>query len=139
MKKPGTILVVDDDRAVRQGTAEGLRRAGYRVIEASSGKDALAAIDKEGGVAIYDYLGTQTCRIETKVLKTNDPVLQFNDDGSVLLIKADDSSVRLVEVPSGRELRRLTRNNQPSWLQTPASFSSDGKNLIAGKVIWGVE
>lgn len=50
MKQSGTILVVDDDRVVRQSAAEGLRRAGFRVLEASSGKDALAALVKEGAV-----------------------------------------------------------------------------------------
>ncbi|HEY2806250.1 MAG TPA: response regulator [Gemmatimonadales bacterium] len=48
--KSETILVVDDDRAVRQAAADGLRRAGYRVLEASSGKDALAALDKDKNV-----------------------------------------------------------------------------------------
>ena len=48
--KSATILVVDDDRAVRQGAAEGLRRAGYRVLEAKSGKDALAVLEKESAV-----------------------------------------------------------------------------------------
>lgn len=50
MKQAGTILVVDDDRVVRQGAAEGLRRVGFRVLEASSGKDALAILQKEGAV-----------------------------------------------------------------------------------------
>ena len=50
MKSSGTILVVDDDRSVRQGTAEGLRRAGYRVLEAKSGKDALAVLEQENAV-----------------------------------------------------------------------------------------
>ena len=48
--KSSTILVVDDDRVVREGAAEGLRRAGYRVLEASSGKDALALLEKEGAI-----------------------------------------------------------------------------------------
>ena len=44
--KPGgneTILVVDDDRAVRGVTASALRRQGYRVLEAESGAAAIAA------------------------------------------------------------------------------------------------
>ncbi len=48
--KNATILVVDDDRAVRQGTDEGLRRAGYTVFEAASGKDALKVLEKESAV-----------------------------------------------------------------------------------------
>jgi CheY-like chemotaxis protein len=44
VKKNATILVVDDDRAIRQGTALYLREAGYQVLEASSGKAALEEI-----------------------------------------------------------------------------------------------
>ncbi|MBX3160514.1 MAG: response regulator [Deltaproteobacteria bacterium] len=38
----GTILVVDDDDSVRRVTERTLRNAGYTVLSASSGKDALA-------------------------------------------------------------------------------------------------
>ena len=42
-----TILVVDDDAAVRWVTAECLREAGYRVVEADSGSAALAFLERE--------------------------------------------------------------------------------------------
>lgn len=42
-------MVVDDDRAVRQMTADVLRHAGYDVLIASSGRDALAALRKHEG------------------------------------------------------------------------------------------
>jgi WD40 repeat protein len=65
--------------------------------------------------------------------------MKFNDDGSVLLVKGDDGSLRLIEVPSGRELRRLTLKDEPNWLELPCSFSPDGKYLIAGPMVWGAE
>ena len=42
MKQRETILVVDDDRVVRRSAADALRQAGYQVLEAASGADALA-------------------------------------------------------------------------------------------------
>jgi DNA-binding NtrC family response regulator len=47
--KTATILVVDDDRALREGTAEALRAAGYEVLEAGSGASALALLEDHTG------------------------------------------------------------------------------------------
>lgn len=44
-----TILVVDDDPAVRRVASKALRRAGYAVLEASSGEEALAAAGRRRG------------------------------------------------------------------------------------------
>ena len=41
MTYPATILVVEDNRPVRMGTALLLRKAGYRVVEAKSGQEGL--------------------------------------------------------------------------------------------------
>jgi two-component system OmpR family response regulator len=43
--KRATILVVDDDRALRTLAATALRSAGYRVITAGDGDEALHAIE----------------------------------------------------------------------------------------------
>jgi DNA-binding response OmpR family regulator len=45
---PETILVVDDESAVRHLCAKALTRAGYRVHEACSGPDALRVFDECG-------------------------------------------------------------------------------------------
>src|SRR5712672_4429873 len=47
--KTATILVVDDDRALREGTAGALRAAGYEVLEAGSGSSALALLEDHTG------------------------------------------------------------------------------------------
>jgi len=46
-----TIMVLDDDDAVRAVTADGLRDAGCRVIEAADGAAALVALAAEPGIA----------------------------------------------------------------------------------------
>ena len=41
-----TILVVDDEQEVREIIAEGLELAGYNVLQAKSGEDALQILDR---------------------------------------------------------------------------------------------
>lgn len=47
--KPATVLVVEDDRDVREAVADGLSEAGYDVVVAENGKVALALL-REGGL-----------------------------------------------------------------------------------------
>jgi CheY-like chemotaxis protein len=47
-----TILVVDDEPGVRAVTAGFLRRAGYAVLESSSGLDALEAVQQYADIAL---------------------------------------------------------------------------------------
>ena len=47
--KPATVLVVDDDNAVRAVASKVLRRSGYEVLEASGGHDALRLARERGG------------------------------------------------------------------------------------------
>jgi signal transduction histidine kinase/ActR/RegA family two-component response regulator len=44
-----TILLVEDDDAVRRVVARGLERRGYRVLSAASGRDALATAQSDAG------------------------------------------------------------------------------------------
>jgi CheY-like chemotaxis protein len=45
----GTVLVVEDDDAVRRNAVRALKLMGYRVLSASNGSAALAALEDEGG------------------------------------------------------------------------------------------
>src|SRR2546421_5973472 len=99
----------------------------------------VASIVKSGEVGIFDTSATIVCHVPVKASIKNGNAMRFNEDGSVLLVKAEDGSLRLIEMPSGRELRRLTMKDEPNWLDMPCSFSSDGKYLIAGPTVWGAE
>jgi response regulator NasT len=87
LQNKGTILVVDDNRLVLATLTEGLARAGYRVVDADNGDDAillarehkpdLALLDirMEGksGFDVAEYLRTQ-CRMPFMFLSA------FSDD-----------------------------------------------------------
>ena len=45
----GTILLVEDEDAVRVFSSRALRNKGYNILEARSGEEALTVLDKEGG------------------------------------------------------------------------------------------
>jgi len=45
-----TILLVEDEEAVRAATSEFLRRQGYKVIEAKDGLDAIALVDEQRSI-----------------------------------------------------------------------------------------
>jgi two-component system chemotaxis response regulator CheY len=43
---PGTVLIVDDSRTMRTMVRDALESDGHRVVEASEGRDALAAVER---------------------------------------------------------------------------------------------
>jgi len=55
LRRSGTVLVVDDEDLVRLATADMLGELGFRVVEAASGPDALAILDREPSI---DFLVT---------------------------------------------------------------------------------
>ena len=53
--KPARVLVVDDDRPMLESMARGLTRAGYEVVEATSGEQALQlALSCQPDIAVLD-------------------------------------------------------------------------------------
>ena len=46
------ILLVDDDEAVRETSAEMLQELGYTVVQAASGQAALSVLDQHDGVEV---------------------------------------------------------------------------------------
>lgn len=73
------ILLVEDDRRVRRATALALEQAGYEVLEAQDGEDALRTLaDKQPDLVILDVMlpgedGFEVCR---RIRRTSDlPVI----------------------------------------------------------------
>jgi CheY-like chemotaxis protein len=108
MKRGGTILVVDDDRAVRRGTADALRKAGYLVLEAGSGGDALAALKAHEG--------------EVNLLLT-DVQMQKMDGGELAeLVTAERPDVKVMFMSgytSGAALHDNVRDEGPVFIAKP--------------------
>ena len=51
-----TILIVEDEKGIRETLAIFLRNQGYSVIQAINGKDALEKVTKEVHLAIVDIM-----------------------------------------------------------------------------------
>ncbi|HEY1637056.1 MAG TPA: response regulator [Rhizomicrobium sp.] len=93
-----TILLVDDDRAVRDVTAAMLRELGYSVLEAGSGGAALDIVEREREIdlAVVDFAmpgmnGVEVAR-EARARRPNLPVLfitGFADRAAVAGVDAD--------------------------------------------------
>jgi PAS domain S-box-containing protein len=80
----GTILCADDTEAQRYAVARVLRRAGYRVIEASTGKQALEMTASGPDLVVLDVnlpdiSGIEVCRqIKSNEATARTPVLQVS-------------------------------------------------------------
>jgi two-component system, NtrC family, sensor kinase len=94
----GTILVVDDRPASRYPVVHALKRAGFAVIEASSGKEALELSTKMPDVIVLDVklpdiLGYEVCRrIKANVNTNHILVLQLS-----AAFLSDESKVHALE------------------------------------------
>jgi PAS domain S-box-containing protein len=84
VERPETILCADDTEAQRYAVARVLRRAGYRVIEASSGKQALEMTATGPDLVVLDVnlpdmSGIEVCRqIKSSEATARTPVLQVS-------------------------------------------------------------
>lgn len=67
-RKPSIVLVVDDHEAVRYARSRALRRAGYEVLEAATGRDAMSQLQERRpdlvilDVHLPDMSGLDVCR-----------------------------------------------------------------------------
>jgi len=94
-KSNGTVLLVDDEASVRRVAAEALRGAGYRVVEASSGEEAVEIarnFPDRFDLVVADYSlpamnGSDAC----------DRISESHKDVKVLFISGDPSSVTRTE------------------------------------------
>jgi two-component system NtrC family sensor kinase len=79
-----TVLIVDDREASRYTTAHALKRAGFEVVEATTGKEALELSKKQPTVIVLDVklpdiVGYEVCRrIKENSQTSHIPVLQLS-------------------------------------------------------------
>ena len=126
-----TILVVEDERAVRHLTATILKKAGYRVIEASGPVEAMEISDEFGGkidLLLTDVVMPGQCGPElAKQLVEKRPVTKVlymtgYIDRAAASLDIDDSSIKLVTKPfTPKDLRIAVIDALASEGQTAAS------------------
>lgn len=105
-----TILVADDDAAVRSLVADSLRRVGYDVLEATTGEEALALADSAPDLLLADLVMPPAGGLElAEEMRSRVPGLvvlhmsgyasrtDFNDDATGVLISKPFSAAELHE------------------------------------------
>lgn len=100
MPLPATILNVDDYPPGRYARSRVLREAGFRVIEAGSGQEALDLIDREQPDVVLldhhlpDMTGLDVCRrIKEKPATASLPVLQLSATAKTVELKVEAINV----------------------------------------------
>jgi CheY-like chemotaxis protein len=107
---PATILVVDDAAASRYVSSSWLRRSGHRVIEASTGNEALAALAATEvdlvllDVGLPDMSGFDVCERIKSDPALAQPVIHL----SATAIRGADRAQGLTREPWGRRPRGPT-------------------------------
>jgi CheY-like chemotaxis protein len=94
-----TILVADDDAAIRRLTATALRAAGHTVLEAATGDEALAQAREApdllivdlvmppfGGLELATMLRSKLPRLAILYVSGYAPRTEFNSDASATLL-----------------------------------------------------
>jgi two-component system cell cycle sensor histidine kinase/response regulator CckA len=103
-----TVLVVDDESAVRNFIGAVLRRQGYSVLLAVDGRDALAACKQHAG------------RIDAAVVDVVMPIMGANDLMPVLKASFPEMRILLTSGYSESEARRLcAAYPEASFIQKP--------------------
>ena len=123
-----TILIVDGDRRFRQDAARALDRAGWNVLEAASGEEALAIAAKADialaviEVRLIDISGYEVCRRLRETHGERLPILFVSHDRTDvqdrvagLLVGADDYLAKPVAIDEliARIRRHLQRASEP--------------------------
>ncbi len=147
---PSTILVVDDNEAVRYLTRRILQREGYGVVEAATGSEALAQAARLPGMVVLDvnlpdFSGFEVCRrLRADPRTAHIPVLHlsasFQDDDSVVtgleggadgyLTLPVEPTVLLAYVRALLRVGEALRSLQQSEARFRSLFESMGDGLL---------
>jgi len=147
---PATVLVVDDNEPGRYVTRRILQRAGYRVLEAATGMQALEQATRQPGMVVLDvklpdFSGFEVCRrLRADPTTAHIPVLHlsatFQDEGSVItgleggadgyLTQPVEPSVLLAYVRALLRVSQTLRNLQRSEGRFRSLFESMSDGLL---------
>jgi PAS domain S-box-containing protein len=147
---PPLILVVDGDAATREATARTLRRAGYRVTEAGTGREALRVASTGPSLVILDFQlpdvgGYEVCRrlkadpatAAIPLLETSAPPedvqqqAQGLDGGAdACLTDATEPTVLLATVRALLRMRRAEESAQAAARAWQATFDAIGDGVF---------
>lgn len=111
--KQRSILVVDDDDAVRRVVVLVLRLEGYRVVEATDGDDGVRQLGDES----FDMLSTDECMPGTSM---SELVSRFRDinPGAPVLVCSGHLETTCSEPPRGDEIVYLSKPFSTSQLRS---------------------
>lgn len=132
IKKRHTLLIVDDDAAVRDSLAEWLRAGGYAVVEASDGERALHRLE-QGGVDLVisdgqmspmdGYQLLNRVRIEYPDL----PMVMMSGYGSI------DKAVTAMKNSAAHYLAKPINTDELSMVLQDCLPALDGDNLLVAE------
>jgi DNA-binding NtrC family response regulator len=109
---PASVLIVDDEPLIRWSVRTHLERAGYDVVDAASGSQALARFGKAVALALVDFRLPDTDGLELlgelKRRRPLCPVILMTANGTPELAREalDSGAFRVVDKPF--DLERLT-------------------------------
>jgi len=145
-----TVMVVDDNEPGRYVTRRILQRAGYRVLEAATGQQAIDAATQQPQLVVLDvklpdFSGFEVCRrLRADPATSHIPVLHlsasFQDDGSVItgleggadgyLTQPVEPSVLLAYVRALLRMSQTLRYQQRSEARFRSLFESMSDGLL---------
>ncbi|MFT6397097.1 MAG: two-component system OmpR family response regulator [Bradymonadia bacterium] len=147
------ILVVDDDPAIRQVVGFALQKAGFQVVEASDGREALIAFGREAPALLVldinmpEMSGTDVCRTIRADSSVPIVFLSSNDDEIDRILGLELGGDDYLTKPfSPRELtarvRAVLRRTEQKASSKEANVMSQGDlslNLDRFEATWGGE
>ena len=147
------VLVVDDDEATRYALGRFLRRAEYRVVEAATGAEGLAAVQRERpdivilDVSLPDVTGFEVCKrikedprsadvlivqVSASFVRPSDAVRGLEAGADAYLTEPIDPTVLVATVRALLRMRRAEERARVAGVQLQATFDaiSEGVCLL---------
>ena len=120
-----TILVVEDDAAMREALVDSLELLNYRTLEAANGQEALAILERQACEVSEDFQSLEVALVLSDVVMPR--------MGGIALLQALKQSGMTVPVvlltghPLDKELEELRAQGMSGWLFKPPSLEQLAK------------